>query len=50
MRWGYRPNLMSLGALDFGLIIDGAVIIVEYTSSRIAARQKRLERQRAQPR
>ncbi len=24
-----RPNLMSLGALDFGLIVDGAVIIVE---------------------
>ncbi|WP_457589480.1 efflux RND transporter permease subunit, partial [Legionella pneumophila] len=22
-------NLMSLGALDFGLIVDGAVIIVE---------------------
>ena len=34
-------NLMSLGALDFGLIIDGAVIIVENTLRRIAERQKR---------
>ncbi len=28
--WGIDANLMSLGALDFGIIIDGAVIIVEY--------------------
>jgi len=34
-------NLMSLGALDFGLIIDGAVIIVENTLRRIAERQHR---------
>ena len=27
--WGVSGNLMSLGALDFGLIVDGAVIIVE---------------------
>ena len=26
---GVSGNLMSLGALDFGLIVDGAVIIVE---------------------
>ena len=26
---GLPGNLMSLGALDFGLIVDGAVIIVE---------------------
>ncbi|OYW98516.1 MAG: CusA/CzcA family heavy metal efflux RND transporter, partial [Caulobacter vibrioides] len=32
-------NLMSLGALDFGLIIDGAVIIVENTLRRMAERQ-----------
>lgn len=29
--FGVSGNLMSLGALDFGLIIDGAVIIVEST-------------------
>ena len=28
-------NLMSLGAIDFGIIIDGAVIIVEYITFRI---------------
>ncbi len=28
--FGLDANLMSLGALDFGIIIDGAVIIVEY--------------------
>lgn len=32
-------NLMSLGALDFGLIIDGAVIIVENSLRRLAGRQ-----------
>lgn len=29
--FGVSANLMSLGALDFGLIVDGAVIIVEST-------------------
>jgi len=32
-------NLMSLGALDFGLIIDGAVVVVENTLRRLAERQ-----------
>ena len=32
-------NLMSLGALDFGLIVDGAVIIVENCMLRLAQRQ-----------
>jgi heavy metal efflux system protein len=41
---GVPANLMSLGALDFGLIIDGAVIIVENTLRRVAERQKRLGR------
>ena len=36
---GISGNLMSLGALDFGLIIDGAVIIVENTLRRLAQRQ-----------
>ena len=30
-------NLMSLGALDFGIIIDGAVIIVEFIALRITS-------------
>ncbi len=29
VRGGVSGNLMSLGALDFGLIVDGAVIIIE---------------------
>jgi cobalt-zinc-cadmium resistance protein CzcA len=32
-------NLMSLGALDFGLIVDGAVIIVENCMRRLGERQ-----------
>ncbi len=35
--FGVDANLMSLGALDFGIIIDGAVIIVEYIAIRITA-------------
>ncbi|HKR88786.1 MAG TPA: CusA/CzcA family heavy metal efflux RND transporter [Phenylobacterium sp.] len=34
-------NLMSLGALDFGLIVDGAVIIIENGLRRLAERQHR---------
>ncbi|MBK9348959.1 MAG: CusA/CzcA family heavy metal efflux RND transporter [Sulfuritalea sp.] len=37
-------NLMSLGALDFGLIVDGAVIIVENCLRRMAIEQHRLGR------
>ncbi|MFZ5581359.1 CusA/CzcA family heavy metal efflux RND transporter [Azospira oryzae] len=34
-------NLMSLGALDFGIIIDGAVVIVENSVRRLAHAQER---------
>ncbi len=37
-------NLLSLGALDFGIIVDGTVIIVENCSRRLAEEQKRLGR------
>jgi cobalt-zinc-cadmium resistance protein CzcA len=37
-------NLMSLGALDFGLIVDGAVIIVENCLRRFAEAQHRHRR------
>lgn len=37
--FGVSGNLMSLGALDFGLIVDGAVIIVENFVRRMAERQ-----------
>ncbi|KQM26930.1 MULTISPECIES: efflux RND transporter permease subunit [unclassified Sphingomonas] len=39
LRLGVSANLMSLGALDFGLIVDGAVIIVENALRRLAERQ-----------
>jgi len=37
-------NLMSLGAIDFGLVVDGAVIIVENCLRLIARRQSQLGR------
>ncbi|MEK6590331.1 MAG: CusA/CzcA family heavy metal efflux RND transporter [Nitrospinota bacterium] len=37
-------NLMSLGALDFGLLVDGAVIIVENCIRRLSEEQHRLGR------
>jgi cobalt-zinc-cadmium resistance protein CzcA len=39
LKVGVSANLMSLGALDFGLIVDGAVIIVENTLRRLAEAQ-----------
>lgn len=33
--FGVDANLMSLGAIDFGIIIDGAVIIIEYIAFKI---------------
>lgn len=38
--FGVSGNLMSLGAIDFGLIVDGAVIIVESIVSRVSAYSK----------
>ncbi len=37
-------NLMSLGALDFGIIVDGAVVIVENCIRRLAHAQQTLKR------
>jgi cobalt-zinc-cadmium resistance protein CzcA len=36
---GVSGNLMSLGAVDFGLIVDGAVVVVENILRRLAERQ-----------
>ncbi|MEB2316512.1 MAG: CusA/CzcA family heavy metal efflux RND transporter [Xanthomonadaceae bacterium] len=53
VRGGVSGNLMSLGALDFGLIVDGAVIIIENclrrfgevqgTLGRVMTREERFE-------
>ena len=39
--FGVSANLMSLGAIDFGLIVDGAVIIVEATLHHLKQRQSK---------
>src|SRR5690554_3215133 len=41
--FGVDANLMSLGAIDFGIIIDGAVIIVEYIAFQITKNQTKLQ-------
>lgn len=41
---GVSGNLMSLGAIDFGLIVDGSVIIVENSLRVLAEEQRRLGR------
>lgn len=41
---GVSGNLMSLGALDFGLIVDGAVIIIENCIRRFGLAQHELGR------
>lgn len=41
---GVSGNLMSLGAIDFGLIVDGAVIVIENAVRLIAARGHDLKR------
>jgi len=41
---GISGNLMSLGAIDFGIIIDTAVIIVENCLRRLAERQQQFAR------
>jgi cobalt-zinc-cadmium resistance protein CzcA len=44
VEWGVSGNLLSLGALDFGIIVDGAVIIVENCIRRLTIRQHELGR------
>lgn len=40
--FGMEVNLISLGALDFGVIIDGAVIIVEFITLKILENKEKL--------
>lgn len=44
VKGGISGNLMSLGALDFGLIVDGSIIITENCLKRLAERQHHLGR------
>lgn len=43
-RFGISGNLMSLGAIDFGIIVDGAVIMVENCVRRLSEKRKALGR------
>ncbi|GAB3911256.1 CusA/CzcA family heavy metal efflux RND transporter [Larkinella knui] len=48
--FGVSGNLMSLGAIDFGLIVDGAVIIVEATLHHLHKRKsERVDERKATP-
>lgn len=42
--FGISGNLMSLGAIDFGLIVDGSVVLVEHTIRRLAEQRDHLGR------
>jgi cobalt-zinc-cadmium resistance protein CzcA len=44
VKGGISGNLMSLGALDFGLIVDGSIIITENCLKRLAEQQHHLGR------
>ncbi|MFG1486445.1 CusA/CzcA family heavy metal efflux RND transporter [Halobacteriovorax sp. RZ-1] len=45
MRWqNVSGNLMSLGALDFGIIVDGAVIVIENCVHRLQKKTKEIGR------
>jgi heavy metal efflux system protein len=43
-RFGISGNLMSLGAIDFGLIVDGSVVLVENTVRRLAEAREHMGR------
>lgn len=42
--FGIDANLMSLGAIDFGIIIDGAVIIVEFVAFQVTKNASQLNK------
>lgn len=41
---GISGNLMSLGAIDFGLVVDGAVVMLENIIRHLSERQQELKR------
>jgi cobalt-zinc-cadmium resistance protein CzcA len=47
LRTGLSGNLMSLGAIDFGLIVDGSVVIIENIMRHLAAHAKHAKDQLA---
>ncbi|MET0519918.1 MAG: CusA/CzcA family heavy metal efflux RND transporter [Burkholderiaceae bacterium] len=49
VNYGISANLMSLGALDFGIIVDGAVVIIENALRRLAHAQAQRGRPLTRP-
>jgi cobalt-zinc-cadmium resistance protein CzcA len=49
LTYGISANLMSLGALDFGIIVDGAVVIIEGAVLRLAHAQAQRGRTLTRP-
>lgn len=43
-RWDISGNLMSLGALDFGIIIDGVVIVIDNCVRRLNEKEEGMKR------
>jgi cobalt-zinc-cadmium resistance protein CzcA len=48
-RFGIAGSLMSLGAIDFGLVVDGGVIVLENCVRRLSAKQQELHRALTSP-
>lgn len=44
---GYSGNVMSLGAIDFGIVVEGAVVAVEHAMAHGASEKDRARRRRA---
>ncbi len=49
LRSGIAASLLSLGAIDFGLLVNGAVVMVENAIRRLAERQRELGRALTEP-
>lgn len=49
VRYGISANLMSLGAPDFGIIVDGAIVIIENAVRRLARAQEHRGREFTRP-
>src|ERR1019366_8963358 len=49
LRTGISASLLSLGAIDFGLLVNGAVVMVENTIRCLADRQRQLGRTLTEP-
>jgi cobalt-zinc-cadmium resistance protein CzcA len=47
---GASANLLSIGAVDFGILVDGAVVMVENIFRQIAAQRDAAQRQGNHPR